>query len=336
MSMYFTENKNKEAREEMIVSVAFCAISCLIIYFFIFISKIIYSNENVFIIVALSAFLITGFKCTYDRVAFTNNSALLPADANLSTKLFFALEAWLVASIIISFLLICMWLASSIPQSLFGIIIYVPAILIAILIIFIIYDLYLYKIFSYISKLYQSQYENKEEQAQYKLQCDQERYKRQEEGFRKFRIAYIKALRSPVSYEIVTNYRNFDIAKDHILTSTSALSDTYTGEAKSWLFSAKREIEDLGEFGKNLSDLIEVAVSNFWDYEILSEDCSRLHRIIWLCARAITLYREKLDRMYKKRTLDKKTFKVVEHMTEGMDLTNESDSLDDMLRELRR
>lgn len=77
-------------------------------------------------------------------------------------------------------------------------------------------------------------------------------------------------------------------AKRKIIDSTSEFADNCPGEGKYLLRIAADYIKDEGEFGEELVKLIDMAIVHSYCYNE-GESQSALHKMIWDCARLITL-----------------------------------------------
>ncbi len=88
--------------------------------------------------------------------------------------------------------------------------------------------------------------------------------------------------------------RNFEMARDKLKDSTSEFADNCPGEGKYLLGIAADYIKDEGEFGRELVELIDMAIVHSFNYNE-GETQSALHKMIWDCARLITLRLESAE-----------------------------------------
>lgn len=88
-------------------------------------------------------------------------------------------------------------------------------------------------------------------------------------------------------------------AKGLIIESTSEFCSDCPGEAKSMLRDAAFIVNDIDEFGRNLAILIDIAI----DHSYSCNDCneSSLHKMLWDCARLITMKFENKKTEKKKK-----------------------------------
>lgn len=92
----------------------------------------------------------------------------------------------------------------------------------------------------------------------------------------------------PVQTMTDESIRNLINAKERLLDSTSEFCDNCTGEAKYLLRCAAKLIQNEGEFGSELVGLIDKVISHSFSYNE-NDTKSGLHKMIWDCARLITL-----------------------------------------------
>lgn len=88
--------------------------------------------------------------------------------------------------------------------------------------------------------------------------------------------------------------RNFEMARDKLKDSTSEFADNCPGEGKYLLRIAADYIKHEGEFGRELVELIDMAIVHSFNYNE-GETQSALHKMIWDCARLITLRLESAE-----------------------------------------
>ncbi len=103
-----------------------------------------------------------------------------------------------------------------------------------------------------------------------------------------FRVSWELAKNLPQFQLSDEAVRNFEMARDKLKDSTSEFADNCPGEGKYLLNCAAECVKDEGEFGKELVKLIDMAIVHSFCYNE-GESQSALHKMIWDCARLITL-----------------------------------------------
>ncbi len=129
--------------------------------------------------------------------------------------------------------------------------------------------------------------------------------KESKDDLQAFETQYKLTAGIPYDYPAQDVREKYRRAKGLIIGSTSEFCSDCPGEAKSLLRDAIFIVKELDEFGHNLATLIDIAIGHSYSCRDCNE--SSLHKMLWDCARLITMRFG--DKETKKKKKTKKTKK---------------------------